>query len=197
MKRFMQTLLAVALLVVAGAPAFAQQSTVITLGTATGGNGKAKWYRSGATVDSARVSITAEGASADFADTTEWINLGTVKFHPGYTEQALAWFQVNRQLASGTDSLAYQIQMTNDISGSAFAYGSVTGMVTTTAATAGISTGSDGFVTNVKVVVPKTAPTNTLAGAIEFPYKYVRLVIQNRTSNRPYFSVIPCAFGWK
>lgn len=202
--KHLKTLLAVALLIGAAAPAFAQSGAQIITGE------RMKWargissYGAGVT-DSTRISIPAAAAAADFADTTAWLDLGQFKFSQFYAKQPLVLFQITKQLTTTTDSIGYAIQYSNDLGSAANSgatiYGSVTvAYITSVAAsTYGITAGQDGFVGSVVALSPDAMAEHTVATIATAPYRYVRLIVLNSDTSgatgRSYFSVRPVIYG--
>ena len=135
--------------------------------------------------DSTRISIPGAAAAVDFADTTVWLDLGTLNnlAPQAYTGQNLVYFQINRQASGAVDSLQYQIQYTNDTE--ANATGFVPGTLTL------VSTVVDQG--DMVPLIPAVAPASTVTTA---PLaRFVRLVVYNSevsaTKGRVYFSVRP------
>ena len=172
--------------------------------------GRMKWNRGissyglGST-DSTRISIPGAGGSIDCSDTTRWVDMNVVGLTQAYTEQCMLAFQINGQLGSGTDSVGWQVQFTNDpvSETQSIAAGNNNNIFTAafasvnkvTAATQGIATGTDGTITIVCAVKPKTAATS--GTALDFPYRFVRLIVRNAmvATNRQYFTVDAVVFG--
>ncbi len=196
--------LVVALVAVALAVGFAPNAGAANSSAGIVGLGRLKWNRGISSYglgvgDSTRISIPNGGPSADISDTTVWVDLSAFDVAQQYTEQCALAFQINRQLGSSTDSVGYYVQYTNDISrngqsiaggnNNTIAQSSAAYVNTVTATTANVTSGTDGFVTIVCAVKPKTNPTaGTLA---DFAWRFARLVVVNQKNagTRCYFSV--------
>ena len=177
MKQYRNILLAVALVAASAAPALAGVKILPRL---TWNRGVSS-YGAGVT-DSTRISILGPGASVDFADTTEWVDLGT---HPianqAYTGQNLLWFSVHAQGAASSDSIGYVIQYSNDLATDAGGF--LSGTLT-------YVTGSN---SGMVPLIPAVAPAATVTTA---PLaRFYRIVVYNAevggTVGRRYFSVRP------
>ena len=195
MKKFLSTLLGVALVVSIVAPAFSDPGVIQFP--------RLKWTRVlGASQDSTRISIPAPATdgSVDNADTTQWFDVNAVRLPQTYTAQPLVWFQVNRQITATTDSIGFKVQYTNDLSTPTI-FGTITEVayVTGTATTQGITAGQDGYGGSVIAVSPATVVAHTVGAVATLPWRYVRLVVRNvessSMSGRVYFSVTPVVYG--
>lgn len=179
MKRYINILLAVAVMLSVSAPAFAKIEALPRL---TWNRGISS-YGLGVT-DSTRISFPAPGAAVDFTDTTAWVDLNNLNIaDQTYTGQNLVWFQVNRGAVAATDSVGYSIHYTNDLDSGA------SGVTASTVAYVTSVSGQD-----ILPLIPAIAPASTLTTA---PLaRYIRLVVLNADVSsaavgRQYFSVRP------
>lgn len=137
--------------------------------------------------DSLKISIPAGGPSVDFSDTTAWLELGSFHFTQVYSAQPIVLFNIRSQLTTGTDSVGYQVQWSND--GVTFEPQAVAYFTLPTAATNGVTAGDMG----IGKTIAALAPTSSV-----WPYAYVRLVVKNAqvgSGTRKYFEVQPVVWA--